>query len=311
MDPSPTYRTCAIIVTYFTDDDFAERVEAFIAQTDHICIIDNSMDEEHFQKLISLEQRYPEHITLYANTQNNLATAQNVGITYACEHNHDYVLLLDDDSSPAENMVRRLIEAHHTHVNPNIIGLIAPHLDHIDCEQRQYYLCSTNGWWFTRHAPTLYPNDTLLFAIASGSLIPLSSIEHCGMMDESLNIDYVDQDFCLRLRQHNLKILLAPQARLHHRIGNSRSHIMAGNIITATHHSAERRYSIYRNRLRLWWRYSLSFPAFIFYDAPAACYDILRICFYEEHKIKKFRAIACGVWHALCGKRNANGTKSA
>ena len=87
--------------------------------------------------------------------------------------------------------------------------------------------------------------------IQTGSLWSVEHMQVVGGFDESLGIDAVDAAACLRLREQGLKVVLAPDVSLAHRLGNARQVRIFGKTMLATGHSAARRTTMVRNRLKL------------------------------------------------------------
>ena len=87
--------------------------------------------------------------------------------------------------------------------------------------------------------------------IASGTLWNVSALLEVGGFDESLGLDAVDAAACLRLREAGYRIVVAPELRMEHELGNSRSVQLLGRTVLATGHSGERRATMMRNRLKL------------------------------------------------------------
>jgi rhamnosyltransferase len=95
------------------------------------------------------------------------------------------------------------------------------------------------------------PVETTEEVIASGTLWNVDALLEVGRFDESLGLDAVDAAACLRLREAGYRIVVAPELRMEHELGNSRSVQLLGRTVLATGHSGERRATMMRNRLRL------------------------------------------------------------
>jgi rhamnosyltransferase len=93
--------------------------------------------------------------------------------------------------------------------------------------------------------------ETTEDVIASGTLWTVGALLEVGGFDESLGLDAVDAAACLRLREAGYRIVVAPELRMEHELGNSRSVQLLGRTVLATGHSGERRATMMRNRLRL------------------------------------------------------------
>ncbi len=87
--------------------------------------------------------------------------------------------------------------------------------------------------------------------IQTGTLWAVDPLLALGGFDESLGIDAVDAAACLALRSAGLRIVVAPDIAVGHRIGAGRQVRLLGRDVLASGHSPERRTTIVRNRLRL------------------------------------------------------------
>lgn len=295
---------CAVIVTYRTGPEIIDILQNIIQQVGHCIVVDNGHDGPTLAALQEAQKHHNSRLEVISCPVNNLAQAQNLGITRARTLGHDWVLLLDHDSIPDPGMVAAAQQAFSALPRRERIGVIAPYVYDVGAERSHAYLRACWGPFFRREAfaegETV--KDGVLSVIASGSLIPTTLFDAVGMMDEGLVIDYVDNDFNLRLQARGYRIVAVRAARLRHRLGACKTYRLGRLRITATHHSPQRRYYIYRNRITLWRRYGLTSPAFLAYDLIATAFDLLRITLFEENKKEKFYAIFSGVAAAIRGE---------
>lgn len=311
MVPPPlpsTLNVCAVIVAHNADETLAANTLALLNQLNHIYLIDNGSDAHHAEKLRSLSRKDP-RITLLYCKENNLSKAQNMGISAARKDNYAWVLLLDDDSQANDDMLIQMKQAYEAQDSKTSIGLIAPKMIDQNTQRTTHYIMPHYKVGFKKREAAGDAFTGCLFVIASGSLIPMSTFDHIGMMDESFVIDYIDKEFCLRLNQMGLLILVAPSAVLHHTIGQCQDHTLLGKTVTTTNHPASRRHTIYRNRLRTITRYAFSIPSFVTHDILAIGYDLMRIILFEADKSEKLRAIASGVCDAILGRNETTHIK--
>src|SRR5689334_17381839 len=102
----------AIVVTYRPDAQVAECVRALEPQVERILIVDNGSGPEHLQALQAL---CGDKVRLLALGRNlGVGAGHNAGIAAAREAGATHVLLLDQDSVPAPDMARALLEAEAT-----------------------------------------------------------------------------------------------------------------------------------------------------------------------------------------------------
>jgi rhamnosyltransferase len=183
-----------------------------------------------------------------------LAGAQNEGIANAIDKGAQYVLLLDQDSVPMPGMVEHLMNA----LNPDDrrgTKYAAAGPIYIDARtQRESHFVQIGMLGYKRVRCDggdggVVPADAL---IASGMLIPTAVLRDVGLMDESLFIDHVDTDWCMRARAKGYRMLGVCAARMSHRLGERPSRAIAGRRFFVR--SPTRHYYIFRNSILLYRR---------------------------------------------------------
>jgi rhamnosyltransferase len=277
--------TCAVVVTYNPQLSLLDNISALAPQVNHVVLVDNGSSSEADRLLLESETRL--HCTVIRNRQNlGIAAALNRGIKYAIEGNYDWIVTFDQDSCVSDRYIPEMFESYREASNPENIALIAP-----TCVDRETgipirLLRSRKG--------------AVLLAMTSGSMIPCKVIQTAGEFDESLFMDYVDVEFCLRLRRLGMRILESP-AVLFHALGRTTYHEFLGAGFGVTNHSAARRYYITRNRLLLLRRYFADW-SWSSREGRSMLLDAAKILLLENDKREKFRAMAAGTADALLGK---------
>lgn len=284
-----------VLVTYRPQAEaLAERLRVHRQQLSRLVVVHNGCDgaPETDAALADLAAD-DDGLRLLHQAENNLAHAQNAGIRAALADGAQAVLLLDDDSEMAPDMPAALLRAW----EPGI-GLLAARMIERAAEHDSRHAIPFARVLFRLASPDRHDViDGAFTPIASGSLIPAAVLERVGLMDESLGIDYVDREFCLRLLVRGYTTRIVSNAMLYHRLGHG--HSVAGGRITCHNHPPARRYTIFRNRLRCWARYGTALPGFVLYDALALCYDLFRILALETDKRAKLHAALAGALDAL------------
>ncbi len=294
-------RTCAVIITHNTGMRIRDTLIAALGGVDFAVVVDNASNDQTRQVIRDVIQETGAHrMELIEHPVNNLARAQNMGIRRAREQGYGWVLLLDHDSMPEAGMVETMKAAYVRHPSRERIAMIVPNLsDQFSCRPARYARLWAHVVPFRSGFGRHETLDDVMVAIASGSLIPMHIFDALGLMDESLCIDNVDYDFCLRVIQAKHKILAVRSAVLNHALGHCQDHTIAGVRVTTTNHSPMRRYYIYRNRLRLWRKHGAAVPAYVALDFCAIGYDFFKILALESGKREKFRAIFSGMREAF------------
>jgi rhamnosyltransferase len=116
----------AVVVTYNPNiDELLRLIKALIHQVSHIVIVDNGSAVDVKSFLINRNDTSVHFLPL--NNNLGIATAQNAGIAWAREHKADYVVLFDQDSEPATDMIERLLEATESMVSQGYkVGAVGP-----------------------------------------------------------------------------------------------------------------------------------------------------------------------------------------
>lgn len=215
--PGGAAKVCGVIVTYNPDAPALGRLlQAVRPQLRDLIVVDNGsrFDFADFfvhtpAELIELGDNY------------GIARAQNVGIERARALGADYVLLLDQDSVPAPDMVERLVAAiwELQAKGLKVAGVGPSYLDQRQGEAAPFvYL---DGFSLKRRIATdkagIVEAD---FLIASGCLVPLASLDGIGPMVEELFIDYVDIEWGLRARRDGYLSYGVFAARMEHSLGD-------------------------------------------------------------------------------------------
>jgi len=211
-------RVAAVIVTYRRAlADLTALLQATVAQVETVVVIDNTPAPS-----VLLDDPRIQCCDVVINGRNvGLAAAQNQGIALARKHQCDHVLLLDDDSLPAVDMVERLTAAldrldargervaavgprwhdRHTGRDAPFVRLGIGRMHNIDC---------------TGRTGDTIECDTL---VSSGCLVPLARLDEIGAMDERLFIDQVDVEWGLRAQAQGFRLYGVCDAVLYHGIG--------------------------------------------------------------------------------------------
>lgn len=295
----------AVTVTYNVDNRFETALGSYLNQVARVIIVDNSSDPQRKEWLAALAGSAGERVSLIQNGQNlGLGRAQNIGIRAALDSGAEWLLMMDDDSRAAPDMVSTLVRtAHRQEAN---VAILAPRYDEQGVKREARYVTAPEGRYNTPRfairdfskASTL---SHLYMAISSGSLIRASLFREIGLIRESFTIDYLDVDFCLRALRRGYRIIAVDDAVLYHQLGAQTEHRFFGRRFWAWNHPASRRYTIYRNRTRIWRENLFTFPGFVFYDILASLHDLFRILMFEQSKTAKLWAAAKGMGVGLLG----------
>ncbi|WP_200829836.1 glycosyltransferase family 2 protein [Cellulomonas algicola] len=241
----------AVMVTYRPAVDQAlALVDALAPQVDRVVVVDNGSPADDVAALRDLVAAYGgELVALGANL--GIASAQNVGIARARELGARLVLLSDQDSLPAPDMVDRLRAGLATAAERGPVAAVGP----ITTDERNEgaALLFSDHRWGPRRADIPATDGALVpvtFLIASGCLVDVAALDVVGDMDEALFIDHVDLEWGLRARRAGFALYGVVGARLAHALGDETRRI-AGRRRAVHLHSPTRNYYMARNTVAL------------------------------------------------------------
>jgi len=291
---------CAIVVTYHPDREFPERLGLVLPQVGALIIVDNGSDDAEATMLRELAE-HPS-ITLVLNRNNlGVASALNIGIRQAVARGFTSVLLLDQDSRVAANMLETLFEVYSAFPQRERLAVIGAGFVDVNRRASEEKAPPPADRRIAPADPD--PWEEAETVITSGSLIPLASHAVIGPFREEFFIDYVDSDYCCRARAKGFSVIQTRRPLMSHAIGAWSKHRVLGLNKWTSNHSPDRRYYIARNdtvMLREYGNYVLGLWALK--SILRRFRQCKRIAFYEDMKARKIIAVLQGWWDGVRGR---------
>ncbi|MCD7726139.1 MAG: glycosyltransferase family 2 protein [Clostridiales bacterium] len=191
-----------------------------------IIVVDNGSQDDSLQ---ILRQRYEncEAVELLPLDDNyGFSYANNAGIRRAMEEGADYVLLLNNDTEIAPDMLTGLEQCAKRHPD----SMIAPKIYYSD---RREVIWSAGGKVspLVRKVSHIGVGQTdrgqfaeekeVGFATGCALLIPCKVIRRAGFLDERFFLYYEDTEYSFRLGKLGISIYYCPEAVLYHKVGAS------------------------------------------------------------------------------------------
>ena len=264
----------AVVVLYNPDKNIVENLNSYIDCVEKIYVIDNS----NFSNA-SLFQDLPfAHKLEYVFNKGNLgiAKALNIGCELAIQQGMKWVLTMDQDSK-------------FLNLNAVIVNQIYNMKD--DSIALYYPTYLIEGIVYDKY---IKENNAPIVVMTSGNFINLSIYKSIAGFEDKLFIDYVDIDYCLKIKVAGYKIAQLPDATLVHELGQSKHVSFLSKKAIVTNHSSLRRYYITRNRLYVHKKYKNISSVFNKIEKRIFINDILKIILFEDDKILKFKSIVRG-----------------
>ena len=206
-------RIFSVIVSYNPNiENLTLLCQTLLNNDSNVIVVDNS--EKNY---ISNHKNLADCLIIPLEVNTGIAYAQNIGIKHALKNKADIVIIFDQDSKINNKFIPSLIK-HLTIGKPKVVVPLC--YDEFDGKELPAIRLNKVGIpvkiYKDDNCNTPYDID---FSIASGTAATAITYDIVGLMDEDLFIDYVDIDWCLRLRSKNIALQVVPSATMIHSIG--------------------------------------------------------------------------------------------
>ncbi len=195
-----------------------------------IVLVDNGSTDESVLRLKIFCSGHNEDL-IFLENQNNLGFAggNNVGIKYALENQADYILLLNNDTTVKQDFLTQLIKAAKSDKK---IGMLGPKINFYDHKDRIWFLGGKINRLLNKGTHLYYnqidsvenlPNESFEVDYFTGCalLIKREVIEKIGLMWNGYFLYYEDADWNLKAKKNGWKIIVAPKAKIYHKVSRS------------------------------------------------------------------------------------------
>ncbi len=210
-----------------------------------VLVVDNGSADD---SAVELERHLDRRVKLLTLPENRLyGGGMNAGLTCALEQGADWLLILNNDTFVAPDMVTRLV---HTAQSNLEVGAVAPLVYYASEPTRVWNAGGRRRrfWPFAHQlGQTGYemgrseePID-IDYATGCAMLLSRTVLERVGLFDPRYRMYYEDADLCERINHEGYRILIDPQAHMWHLVGRTAATIPAPN-----------RYHRVRNRWRFY-----------------------------------------------------------
>jgi len=188
-----------------------------------VILVDNGSTDGSGRALAEL---FPNAHLLRLKTNEGFTGGSNAGIRAALSSDADYVLLLNNDTVVAADMLDELIRAAEA---DHQIGVVAPKIFFADSPRVIWYAAGSFNWWqglssYYRRRPDertpQSPRD-ITFATGCAMLLRSSVLERVGLLDERFFAYVEDADITTRILRAGNRARYAPSARVWHRGGGT------------------------------------------------------------------------------------------
>ena len=288
--PSPE-SVCAIVVTYFPDNMFGERLARIRKQTGKVVIVDNTGDTQ-----LSASLSRSSGVEVIANQENvGIAAALNQGMSRAVDLGFTWAITFDQDTWVQPNLVATLIDIYQRQTSRERVGIIGCNYEDENIHRSPHNFDTEQDFC------------EVDVVITSGSLMSTALFRIAGPFREDLFIDFVDNEYCLRVRKLGYRVLTSTAPLMLHALGAATPiDINLGLVkipFRLTNRSALRRYYMTRNALLVARSYLTVAPIWVIGSlARVVLFAPLKIPFEKSRRWNKLRATFLGALDALRSK---------
>lgn len=244
-----------------------------------IVVIDNDSNKKDMVCLLceKLEIQYIQ------NDRNmGISKALNQMMNYAKVNGYDWVLSLDQDTVVPENILfdyRKLFKK----LESAKIGMFCPAV--IEKNTKKNVVRGKGEYSYVKRC------------ITSATMTNVEAWIEVGGYDEQLFIDYVDYDFCAKIRKRDYYIIQSNSTFIEHELGESELRYFLFFKVRVSNYSSFRKYYITRNLLVYIKRHCSFVEGIIEYIRLFRF--ILYTILYEKNKKEKMQAIKKGIRDSL------------
>ena len=279
---------CGIVVTYNPDREFPKRLDRLAKQVDCTVVVDNHSSDTC---LGMLKKTSAELGTCLIRNEDNLgiATALNQGVKFARDRGYKWAITLDQDTVPCEEMLEIVINAYEGCRFREHVGIVGSNYydqnsGRSPIDKKEHSNCD---WLEMRDV------------ITSGSLMSISVYQSIGAFRDDFFIDYVDVEYCLRLKNNGYRVIIATRPGMIHGIGNTSVRKFLGRKVSIYNHSPVRSYYGARNQLFVVRQYFWDDPYWGLSTSISPIINCLKAMLFEKDKMLKVKYSALGVYDAL------------
>ena len=207
------FLVAAVIVTYHPEVSLKENLTIVVPQVQKTVVVDNTEDSSSKDVLLALE-RIGCHII--KNGKNvGIGRAQNQGIQWAEAQGCSWILTLDQDTHVSNNLIQFYVDSLRGELSNKNVGIISTRYKDINARAvaGTISITNTNNAW-----------KEVGFLISSGSFFSVDIFRKAGGFREDFFLDWVDHDFCLKVRHAGFKNYIYFQPMFEHSLGKKTRH---------------------------------------------------------------------------------------
>lgn len=175
----------------------------------------------------TLREYFPK-ITLLSTSENlGYAEGNNQGVAYAIKHDCAYVLLLNNDTVIAKDLLNHFVQTAQTHPKAGCLGAKIFYYDepitlwHAGGFLHSKTLCLYHKGYKEVDLANEYNNiEEIEYACGCSIFVTKEAIEKAGTLSKEFFLIWEEVDWCWRIRKAGYSCLFVPQAKVWHKISS-------------------------------------------------------------------------------------------
>jgi GT2 family glycosyltransferase len=221
-----------------------------------IVIVDNGSTDDSVARL---RDHFGDSVAILETGENlYYAGGNNVGLRWALEAGADWVVVLNNDTIVAPDMVSWLVR---TASSSPDLGIVVPMIYWGGDGRRIWAMGSRRRWWLplpqdvgkgeTDHGQYSQPLD-VDYAVGCCMMVCCQVLMRTGLFDPSYRMYYEDADLSARVRRAGFRLVVEPRARMWHLVSASAGRQAAVSCYQKTRY----RMRFYRQHTAKFWVWS-------------------------------------------------------
>lgn len=293
--PSPG-NTCAVVVAFNPEPEFANTVVALLQQVVQVVIVDNSTSGGVPDSVQALADSQP--VRVLRNAENvGIGGALNLGLAEAeIIPGIEWALLLDQDSIPLPHLMEEMQAVYRVLPHPDLVAQI--------CANFVESAEGPEGYPYRRFGERIWMySDT---GQTSGTLLSLRAWRVAGKMRAEFFLYWVDVEYGLRLKRLGWQTVLTQKPLIMHHTGNARVVDWMGQRVALHDYAPARHYFLVRNHMVLLREYAAINPVWALRSIGSRIRKIFVTVVLEDNRLAKLQAMGHGFCDGVRGRLDEN-----
>jgi GT2 family glycosyltransferase len=226
--PGKTSRVVVIVLNWNGREDTMaclESLEAVDYPNWEVLVVDNGSEDGSVE---AIRAGYPRVVVIETGKNLGFAGGNNRGIEAALARGAEFILLLNNDTTVAPDLLRALVRAAEEHPDAGVFGA---KIYFFSDPQRLWYAGARwdpRTWSFEHVGQGVLDDGTEFeqvrdtdYACGCAMFFRAAVARSVGMLDERFFILYEEADWCFRASRAGFRCLFVPKAKVWHRISTT------------------------------------------------------------------------------------------